>query len=89
MASPMYQLIAQDLRERIESGELPPGEQLPTELELRARYGAARNTVGTRSGPSLLSGSSSPSRDRDVRRLAARSLTERTRSAWRRWATAT
>jgi GntR family transcriptional regulator len=45
MASPMYQLIAQDLRERIESGELLPGDQLPTELELRDRYGAARNTV--------------------------------------------
>jgi DNA-binding transcriptional MocR family regulator len=45
MASPVYQLIAQELRERIESGELPPGEQLPTELELRDVYGAARNTV--------------------------------------------
>jgi GntR family transcriptional regulator len=45
MASPMYQLIAQDLRERIESGELLPGDQLPTELELRDMYGAARNTV--------------------------------------------
>jgi len=45
MASPMHQVIAQDLRERIESGELLPGDQLPTELELRSRYGAARNTV--------------------------------------------
>jgi GntR family transcriptional regulator len=45
MASPMYQLIAHDLRTRIESGELRPGDQLPTELELRDRYGAARNTV--------------------------------------------
>src|SRR4029077_19116861 len=41
----MYQLIAQDLRERIESGELPLRDQLPTELKLRDRYGAARNTV--------------------------------------------
>ena len=45
MAAPMYQVIAQDLRERIESGELLPGDRLPTELELRDRYGAARNTV--------------------------------------------
>ena len=29
----------------IESGELPPGSQLPTELELRDRYSASRNTV--------------------------------------------
>src|SRR5215468_3994526 len=45
MASLMYRLIAQDLRERIESGDLLPGDQLPTELELRDKYGAARNTV--------------------------------------------
>ena len=45
MAAPMYQVIARDLRERIESGELLPGDRLPTELELRDRYGAARNTV--------------------------------------------
>lgn len=29
MASPMYQLIAQDLRERVESGELQPGAMSP------------------------------------------------------------
>jgi GntR family transcriptional regulator len=45
MASPVYQLIAQELRERIESGKLLPGDQLPTELELRDRYGTSRNTV--------------------------------------------
>jgi GntR family transcriptional regulator len=45
MAQPMYQQIADDLRSRIESGDLPPGRQLPTELELRDQYGASRNTV--------------------------------------------
>jgi GntR family transcriptional regulator len=41
----MYRQIAEDLRTRIESGGLKPGEQLWTELELRERYGASRNTV--------------------------------------------
>src|ERR1700733_4238450 len=42
---PMYQQIADDLRNQIESGALVQGNQLPTELELRARYGASRNTI--------------------------------------------
>ncbi|HYB14383.1 MAG TPA: GntR family transcriptional regulator [Streptosporangiaceae bacterium] len=45
MANPMYRQIAEDLREQIESGQLQPGQQLRTELELRERYGASRNTV--------------------------------------------
>lgn len=45
MDEPMYRQIAKKLRERIESGEIPPGDQLPTELELRDRYNASRNTV--------------------------------------------
>jgi GntR family transcriptional regulator len=46
MADPMYRQIADDLRRRIESGELGPGSQLPTELELRERYhNASRQTV--------------------------------------------
>ncbi len=45
MANPMYRQIAEDLRTRIESGELAAGSQLPTELELRDRYNASRNTV--------------------------------------------
>jgi GntR family transcriptional regulator len=45
MANPMYRQIAEDLREQIESGKLKPGQQLQTELELRERYGASRNTV--------------------------------------------
>jgi GntR family transcriptional regulator len=45
MGSPMYRQIAEDLRAQIESGGLEPGQQLRTELELRERYGASRNTV--------------------------------------------
>ena len=45
MAEPMYWRIAQDLRMEIESGHLRAGEQLPTELELRERHDASRNTI--------------------------------------------
>jgi GntR family transcriptional regulator len=45
MANPMYRQIAEDLRAQIESGELKPGQQLRTELELQDHYGASRNTV--------------------------------------------
>jgi GntR family transcriptional regulator len=42
---PMYQWIAEDLLGQIGSGVLRPGQQLPTELELRDTYDASRNTV--------------------------------------------
>jgi GntR family transcriptional regulator len=45
MTDPMYRQIAEDLRRQIEAGELPPGTQLRTELELREKYEASRNTV--------------------------------------------
>ncbi len=45
MANPMYRQIAEDLRQQIESGLLASGRQLPTELDLRDRYSASRNTV--------------------------------------------
>jgi GntR family transcriptional regulator len=45
MPEPMYRQIAEDLRLKIESGELETGSQLPTELELREQYDASRNTV--------------------------------------------
>jgi GntR family transcriptional regulator len=41
----MYRQIADDLREQIKSGDLEPGQQLRTELELRDYYEASRNTV--------------------------------------------
>ena len=45
VADPMYRVIAEELRQEIESGELSPGAQLPTEFELRDRFSASRNTV--------------------------------------------
>jgi GntR family transcriptional regulator len=44
-AEPMYRQIANDLRRQIEDGELESAQQLSTELELRERYNASRNTV--------------------------------------------
>jgi GntR family transcriptional regulator len=41
----MYRQIAEDLRAKIESGELARGNQLATEIELREQYNASRNTV--------------------------------------------
>src|SRR5262245_63655825 len=37
--------IAEDLRNKIESGELAPGAKLPSERELASDYGTARNTA--------------------------------------------
>jgi GntR family transcriptional regulator len=45
VSNPMYRQIAEDLRGQIESGQLEPGQQLRTELELREVYNASRNTV--------------------------------------------
>jgi GntR family transcriptional regulator len=42
---PQYQLIANDLRSRIDRRDLPPGAQVPTEKELARTYGCSRNTV--------------------------------------------
>ncbi len=40
-----YRQIADDLRARIESGEYPPGAQLPTKAELMEEYSASLATV--------------------------------------------
>jgi GntR family transcriptional regulator len=46
MPDPMWKQIAEDLRQKIEGGEIGgDGEPLPTELDLQAMYGASRNTV--------------------------------------------
>ena len=45
MTDPMYRQIADDLRLQIENGELAPGSQLLTELELREKHNASRNTI--------------------------------------------
>jgi GntR family transcriptional regulator len=42
---PTYQQIAEDIRQRIDTGALARGAQLPAELELRDMYHASRNTV--------------------------------------------
>jgi GntR family transcriptional regulator len=43
--TPLYRRIQSDLRERLASGELTPGAQVETELELMARYDVSRATV--------------------------------------------
>jgi GntR family transcriptional regulator len=45
MADLKYLRIADDLRSKIESGEMAPGSQLPTETELMQQYEASRNTI--------------------------------------------
>jgi len=45
VTDPLYRQIAQDLRGQIQTGQLPPGAQLRTELELREHYKASRNTI--------------------------------------------
>jgi DNA-binding GntR family transcriptional regulator len=40
-----YRRIAVELREKIESGELAPGEQVPSEAALVAAYGVSRGTA--------------------------------------------
>ena len=45
MPEPIYRRIAEDLRQKIESGDLAPGSQLPTEVDLRDTYDASRNTI--------------------------------------------
>ena len=45
MAGPLYLRIAEELRRKIDSGQLKPGSQLPTEDELIELHHASRNTV--------------------------------------------
>jgi GntR family transcriptional regulator len=42
---PLYQMIANDLRHRIQARDLLPGAQVPTEKELAVIYRCSRNTV--------------------------------------------
>ena len=44
-AEPSYRVIAADLRAKIESGELAPGDMLPSESELTSRFGVSRGTA--------------------------------------------
>lgn len=40
-----YQTIAEDLRQRVQAGELGPGQLLPSEAELSRAYAASRVTI--------------------------------------------
>ncbi|MEU8073150.1 GntR family transcriptional regulator [Micromonospora sp. NPDC049151] len=42
---PRYRAIAEELKQRVESGAIPPGALLPTESALTAEFRAARGTV--------------------------------------------
>lgn len=42
---PPYRQIAAVLRERIESGDIPPGRRIPSLVELEQQYGVARDTL--------------------------------------------
>lgn len=43
--TPIYQQVAADLRRSIEAGDLEPGDALPSEQSLMAKYDVARDTV--------------------------------------------
>lgn len=43
--TPVYVQLAELLRERIESGDLPPGSTLPSESRLSQEYGIGRDAV--------------------------------------------
>jgi GntR family transcriptional regulator len=53
---PLYRRIEEDLRARIRSGELQPGAQLETELDLMGRYGVSRATVRQALAPLIAQG---------------------------------
>lgn len=42
---PKYLQLAEKLRARIESGELQPGDAIPSETELEQQYDLARGTI--------------------------------------------
>lgn len=42
---PLYQQVAELIRQRIASGDLPPGHQVPSEYEIIAEHGVSRITA--------------------------------------------
>ena len=54
--APLYYQLKQWLSNRILSGELGPGAQLPGELELCERFGVSRASFGRRSPSSATRG---------------------------------
>jgi GntR family transcriptional regulator len=43
--TPPYRQVAEILRERIESGKIPPGRRIPSLVELEDEFGVARDTL--------------------------------------------
>ncbi|MEU5932778.1 winged helix-turn-helix domain-containing protein [Micromonospora sp. NPDC047187] len=46
MPKQQYQVLADELREKIESGEWPPGTKLPSRSQLCNEYGVSDTVVG-------------------------------------------
>ena len=42
---PPYRQVANALRERIATGQIPPGRRIPSLTELEAEFGVARDTL--------------------------------------------
>jgi GntR family transcriptional regulator len=45
MGTPDYERVAAEITRRIETGEWPPGHQLPRILDLAAEYGTGQTTI--------------------------------------------
>lgn len=45
--TPLWQQLANILRERIKAGDFEPGQTLPSESQLQQEHGVARGTVRT------------------------------------------
>jgi DNA-binding GntR family transcriptional regulator len=44
-ATPVWRQLANLLRERITTGQYPPGRAIPSEKQLEQEYGISRNTI--------------------------------------------
>lgn len=42
---PPYKQVANELRRRIEAGQIPPGRRIPSLVELEEEFGVARDTL--------------------------------------------
>lgn len=42
---PPYRQIADDLRQQIEDGTIPPGRRIPSTVEMEQKYNVARDTL--------------------------------------------
>ncbi len=78
---PRYEQIALTLRERIENGDLPPGEPIPSETAMIAEFGVSRITVrhaiaALRAAGLVTTEHGRASRVREIRSIAAGSSLE-------------